>query len=433
MPEKTSNRQSRTKEYAHVLDRSLTIARHYSTATGIPVKILTEDSFPDDLCSLCSALNSPETPTDCLAQHMYNARQAERFGGSYIYFCHTSLLYWTSPIIYEGVMIGAFTAGPAVIIDKEEIISEWKYRAPDTVDAKLAALLENVQYITPEKSKSLAELLLMCAGWVNESSEHLLIESKKYQDQQAHISNYIHQLKTGESPEKATYPIELEEELFSAIAQGKKQPAQRILNEILGNVFFTSGSNMDYISLRVTELIVMLSRAAIEGGADPEETLSMNFTYLQQVNQFRTLESLSYWLATVLNNYITLVFDFQIIKHVDRLERTLHYIHSHFSEKVTLEEAASQAALSPTYFSKVFKEEIGVSLTQYINQIRVNHAKTLLKTTPCSLIEIAGLVGFEDQSYFSRVFKQELGISPGKYRSKSAIWKNNSHEIHTSQ
>ncbi|MGM0432018.1 MAG: helix-turn-helix domain-containing protein [Spirochaetota bacterium] len=421
---------SRTLPGLHneVLERATRIAEHYAESTGIQVKVLTELTPPDQLCSLCTELGNQASYNSCFELHQYNARQSERFGGSYIYFCNSSLLYWTSPIIHEGVMVGAFTAGPAIIIDAEEIIEEWKHQYPGNDENQLRRDLAQVPQITPKKSSSLAELLLMCAGWVNESSELMLIESKKYQDQQAHISTYIHQLKSQDTPVGQSYPIELEEELYTAITQGKKRQAQEVLNEILGNVFFTSGNNMDLISLRVTELIVMLSRAAIDGGADPEETLSMNFTYLRQVNQFRTLESLSYWLSHVLTNYSDLVFDLQKIKHVDRLERALHYIHTHYAERITLEEAAEYAALSPTYFSKVFKEEIGVNFTRYINQIRVNHAKTLLKTTPCTLIEIAGLVGFEDQSYFSRVFKQELGISPGKYRAKSALWKHYSPE-----
>lgn len=419
-----------SKEESAVLERAKDIAKHYQLSTGIPVTILTDSSAVQDLCNVCLADRASMNMHDCLAHHRYSARQAERFGGIYIYFCQLSLLYWTSPIIHEGVMIGSFTAGPAVIIDKEEIISEWRRSKNRIPKKQFMSALKDIPYITPEQSKSLSELLLMCAGWVNDKSEHLLVESKQYQDQQAKISEYIHQLKNSEQPKKPSYPIELEEELFSAISQGKKQHAQRVLNEILGNVFFATGNNMELIALRVTELIVMLSRAAIEGGADPEETLSMNFTYLRQVNQFSTLESLSFWLSKVLNNYSSLVFDMQKIKHVDRIERALHYIHTHYTEKITLEEAAAHAALSPTYFSKVFKDEIGVSLTQYINQIRINHAKTLLKTTPCTLIEIAGLVGFDDQSYFSRVFKQELNISPGKYRAKSAVWKSSNHEIH---
>lgn len=419
-----------TEEYQEILAKARTIATHYTNSTGIEVRILTDDSSPREFCEYCLSGDSTEHRSACLEQHHYNARQSERFGGSYIYFCGSSLLYWTSPIICDSVMIGAFTAGPAMMVSKEDIVSELQMRGTQTIDEQIETKLQRIKVITPQQSRSLAEMLLMCAGWVNETGERQLIESRNYQLQQDKISEYIHRLKEGPGLPVHTYPIELEDELVTAISQGKKPEAQKILNQILGNVFFHTGNNMELISFRVTELIVLLSRAAIEGGADPDRTLEMNFTYLREVGQFRSVDSLSYWLSKVLNEYSALVFDLQNTKHVDRLERTLHYIHTHYTDKIALEDAADHAALSPTYFSKVFKEEIGQSFTKYINQIRVNHAKTLLKTTPCTLIEIAGMVGFEDQSYFSRVFKQEVGTSPGRYRSKSQRWRSDSQEIH---
>jgi two-component system, response regulator YesN len=424
------NREQHARQ-EELLERAHQIARHYTISTGIPVRVLTDDADTRSFCEYCFAGRTDSSKESCLDLHRYSARQAERFGGSYMYFCHASLLYWASPILHDGVMIASFTAGPALILDKEEIIEELSHREHARPAAEISLSLMDIPSVSPERSKSLAEMLLMCAGWVNEQGDSVLIESDAYQKQQAKISEYIHQLKSHEDQNIPRYPIELEEELYSAISQGKKQQAQRILNEILGNVFFSSGSKLELISFRVTELIVLLSRAAMEGGADPEETLSMNFTYLRQVGQFRSLDSLSYWLSKVLNEYSSLVFDIQSTKHVDRLERTLHYIHTHYTEKISLEDASAYAAISPTYFSKIFKEEIGLSFTRYINQIRINHAKTLLKTTPCTLIEVAGLVGFEDQSYFSRVFKQEVGISPGKYRSNSIQWRHDKSGIHS--
>jgi len=166
------------------------------------------------------------------------------------------------------------------------------------------------------------------------------------------------------------------------------------------------------------ELIILLSRASIDGGANPDDILTYNYRYLREIEQFTNVDSLAYWLSGVLNRFASQVFNLQEVKHVDRLERTLHYINSHYTEKISLEDAASYAALSPAYFSKIFKEEMNCSFTIYINRIRIDHAKTLLRTTPCTLIEISGLVGFEDQSYFSRVFKRILGIAPDTLRSR---------------
>lgn len=413
-----------------ILSRTQDIITHYTKSTGIPCRIILENSKDNEFCHLCSLWGNKAHSEKCKSIHLHSAKQSERFGGSFIYFCPAYLLYWSSPIIYEGTMLGAVTAGPALIVPEDDVIDELHKLFPDKNVTDLRDGLSQIVKIDTAKSRSLAELLFMCTGWVNDTIEHQMLESRKYQNQQAKISEYIHELKESSFQEIPPYPIEKEEELLSSIVMGNKGKAQRILNEILGNVFFSSGRNFEIIKFRILELIVLLSRAAIEGGGDPNETLALNYRYLREIEQFRSVESLSFWLSEVLNRFSSLVFDLHTAKHVDRLERALHYINSHYTEKISLEDTASYAALSPAYFSRIFKEEMNTSFTSYINKIRVDHAKTLLKTTPCTLIEIAGLVGFEDQSYFSRVFKQIAGISPGKYRESSSKTLRSNQEIH---
>jgi two-component system, response regulator YesN len=420
-----------------ILQRAREISAHYESSTGIACRIITDADLSDDAADFCFCRIARDHPAErtsplCGRNHLHSARQAEKFGGTFIYFCASFLIYWSSPIMRDGVMIGALVAGPAMIVDKEEVLEEWRKLYPTLSEEVFAQYIDEIPIVSPDRSRSLSEMLLMCAGWVMGSGDRRLVESSAYQQQQAKISEYIHELKDSAVDLKSvSYPIEKEEELLSAISRGNRDQAQRLLNEILGNVFFSSGRDFEIIKFRIQEIIVLLSRAAIDGGAQPDDILTYNYQYLREIGQFRDVDSLAYWLSGVLNWYSEQVFNLQEAKHVDRLARTLHYINSHYTEKISLEEAASYAAFSPAYFSKIFKEEMNCSFTQYINQIRVDHAKTLLRTTPCTLVEIAGLVGFEDQSYFSRVFKSIAGISPGKYRENSGKIQRNNQEIHS--
>lgn len=85
-------------------------------------------------------------------------------------------------------------------------------------------------------------------------------------------------------------------------------------------------------------------------------------------------------------------------------------------KKITLEEVASYVYLSPSYFSKIFKEEMKVNFNTYLNYVRIEKSKKLLLDDSIVLVDLSNLVGFEDQSYFSKVFKKITGVSPGKYR-----------------
>lgn len=97
------------------------------------------------------------------------------------------------------------------------------------------------------------------------------------------------------------------------------------------------------------------------------------------------------------------------------------YIREHFTETLGLENIARLANKSPSYFSTYFHTHTGTSLVTYINQVRVDHACTLLEQTDEPIKSVGFSCGFTSEKYFSRVFKTITGMPPGEYRSKNRI------------
>jgi AraC-like DNA-binding protein len=99
------------------------------------------------------------------------------------------------------------------------------------------------------------------------------------------------------------------------------------------------------------------------------------------------------------------------------IQTSIDYIKLHVhDESLNRERMAQHAALSPGYFSILFKKHTGISPIHYLNKIRMDRAKELLRTSRISIKQIATLVGFSDSFYFSRVFGKETGMSPRDYR-----------------
>lgn len=93
-----------------------------------------------------------------------------------------------------------------------------------------------------------------------------------------------------------------------------------------------------------------------------------------------------------------------------------NYITQHFREELSLEGLSSLVYLSPSYLSKLFKRETGENLSTYVQNIRIDAAKTLLCTTPLKTYEVAERVGIPDPVYFSRIFKKVVGVKPKDFR-----------------
>lgn len=92
------------------------------------------------------------------------------------------------------------------------------------------------------------------------------------------------------------------------------------------------------------------------------------------------------------------------------------YIYKNFRQPLTLEEVSSVSSLSPTYFSKKFKQVTGMGFKEYLNFVRLKHAQTALLTTSNSITDIALEYGFNDSNYFKDLFKKVYGKSPREFR-----------------
>lgn len=96
--------------------------------------------------------------------------------------------------------------------------------------------------------------------------------------------------------------------------------------------------------------------------------------------------------------------------------RAMKHIYNHYTSPLTLEEVSSIASLSPTYFSKKFKQITGMGFKEYVNFVRLKHARQALLTTKSSITEIALAYGFNDSNYFKDLFKKVYGKSPREFR-----------------
>lgn len=93
------------------------------------------------------------------------------------------------------------------------------------------------------------------------------------------------------------------------------------------------------------------------------------------------------------------------------------YIQIHYKESISLEDVAEYVGLTPTYFTKMFKEHTKKTFIDYVTEYRIEKAKELLLNTKLSLKEISYEIGYKDPNYFSRVFKKWTNVSPKQYRS----------------
>ena len=110
-------------------------------------------------------------------------------------------------------------------------------------------------------------------------------------------------------------------------------------------------------------------------------------------------------------------------EHLMHLQLVFSYIDEHLTENLTLRELADISALTPTYFSQLFKEIVGVSLWNYISSKRIDKAVRLITAEDCNktMLEIATECGFNNTVNFNKTFKKIMGMSPREYKNGGFI------------
>ena len=106
-------------------------------------------------------------------------------------------------------------------------------------------------------------------------------------------------------------------------------------------------------------------------------------------------------------------FDRQLQKIMPEI---LQYIEENYRNPLSLEELAEKSFYNPSYFSRIFKELYGKTLTEYITEKRISEAVKLLEDSALSIEDVYHKVGYSDKKHFYKVFKQRMELTPGQYR-----------------
>lgn len=380
-------------------------------------RILDSCGKVSSFCSLFKKYLPPEENCDQL--HAKAGKRAMDLGETYIFSCHANLNHIVFPLINKNALFGSILVGPFLMDEPDSLlISDLCRRYPIPTDDLLELYEEShsLPVVPPAKATQISHLLYyMFSSLVSDSYQQFIINQEKLQ-QQSLINESIQRYKNFSAQPSSQYPYEKEQALITKVKTRDAAQAKALLNDLLGYVFFSEGSNLDVIKTRAIELCSLLSRAAIEGGATNDIILKMNNHFLKTLQEIQNLDDLCYKLQETLDAFTANMFDYIPEKNHEIIKKAIQYISQHFSEDLTLEQVAGHVHLNAAYFSSMFKQSTGSSFKEYLNMVRIEESKRLLANTDYTIIDIAIAAGFEDQSYFSKVFKKYTGLTPRQYR-----------------
>ncbi|CAM4360436.1 helix-turn-helix domain-containing protein [Saccharibacillus endophyticus] len=208
------------------------------------------------------------------------------------------------------------------------------------------------------------------------------------------------------------YPKEVERSLIEALSEEDSARAEAALEEFTDRVR-TAGS-YNVISQCYHVLLSALIQALEANGAVPGKLFGENL--FEQLKENQTSREMHGWFAgMVFPVWMRIRSENAGNSSRQLLRRVCAQIESDEDGSLTLSECAENEGISASTLSRLFKKEMGISFVEYMIEFKVNKAKRLLKETDCSVMDIAGMVGYSERN-LNRTFQRCLDMSPGQYR-----------------
>ncbi len=137
---------------------------------------------------------------------------------------------------------------------------------------------------------------------------------------------------------------------------------------------------------------------------------------------FETAETFSEMNQYLKERVSILLEDTESQKNIYVVKKVMDYIWQHYGDSdLTLNILAEQVYLAPPYLSNLFKKSVGLTVGQYILNVRIENAKRLMKEPQLKFYQISSMVGYEDSNYFTKIFKKRTGMTPSEYKESLAL------------
>lgn len=160
----------------------------------------------------------------------------------------------------------------------------------------------------------------------------------------------------------------------------------------------------------------LLRKSAEQAGVHPIHTDSMSNLHVKQIEQLTSIDNIFSYQNQIIHNYCRLIRLYTLKNYSPMVQKVLTYIDTNLCADLSLKAFSEYLSVNASYLSALFKKEVGISLTEYVNQKRILYAQRLMVTTNLPVKSVAQQCGIPDIYYFSRMFKKISGITPKKYR-----------------
>lgn len=285
----------------------------------------------------------------------------------------------------------------------------------------LKSLVQNLPVVTPSSFSSCLRIMMLLLKQEAPSNDEII--HYKFSTLEGSLNRmFFYELFETKEDTRTHSPYSHELALLNYVKEGDVKRLASTYKTLprtkYGNMSNDALKQFFYGCIANTTLV---TRYAIEGGLEEETAFTLSDVYIKSMEKCKSLYELN-----LLNERMALDFT-ERVSRAKALKQPvfsktvltcMDYIARNIQSKITLDLLAKEVHLTPKYLSYLFHKETGETLSSYIEEKKINEAKTLLMYSEYSFHHISECLSFHSQSYFISVFKKRVGMTPKEYRIK---------------
>ena len=297
-------------------ERLQKVLENLQAFTGISIQLIDQDgtlllSF-GNVTRYCSILKKNVfTEGECFALHLKAGQRAQKIGQAYMFSCHANLSHIAFPLINQQELLGSVIIGPFIMEEPDSTLISGiaeRYHLSPAMSLELYDELPGVPMITPDKAGHLQNLVDHLLSPLIPGERAVMMQNQQKAYQQARINETIQIYKEQKVQPSLLFFHKKEKELLAKVRTGSVQEVKGLLNELIGYVLFSEGGKMESMRTRAIELTTLLSRVALDGGANADSVYELNGKFLSLIYQEQNLDELCILLQDVAEGFMSAMF-----------------------------------------------------------------------------------------------------------------------------
>lgn len=209
-------------------------------------------------------------------------------------------------------------------------------------------------------------------------------------------------------------------EIKTCLQKGEIQKVKGLIKRLYDDEAkgFIQYNYLKYVNSQILGIIAQFCR---KNNINYSKVFECEHLPVQKLDEFETVEEMSNWFFNVIDRIInldTVSYGLNYSKHV---RDAIIYIRDNYCDKLGLSQISKRLGVNKAYLCRIFKQETGDNLTDYINKVRIEKAKELIVSTNYKVYEVAEKVGFTNAQHFTNVFKKITGQNPLQFRNNNVV------------